>query len=442
MPQERLEPGAYPPKHKVQPVRGDGGVWRIDRVRHRTFGGRYVRTSGSGYTKKECLADWQVNFERNRRKGSIIQPSEDAHPLQLTDSMSDAFRLYEKHLDRRVAAGKITQKTRDTYMQVVWVSHGPHANPDAIKLESEMGYLSIAEAGRPVFLNDYLIQVADFVPGAAGMQHLVLSGVFKMLTLMGLFDVSPMAVVPKPERASGGKQKALAIPDIDKLYKGLTYYPDDSCFRPFMLTLLGTGIRRGEGLALRWCDIDLRGGCAVIHVCGTIVKPNGPGKAFRQDYRKHGRGDERDYYLTLPQWLTFELRRWHTLCGEQTGETLIFLKRNRMVTLGMIDYELGQMRKVIGLSWLCCGHFRDTAATHITGVTGDPSRASAQLGHAEGSSVALKHYVDKSGYAKRAVDNAEAMESLKPSKLEQNWNPGPIRDPETLPTSIFAAEVA
>ncbi|GAB0108489.1 hypothetical protein JMUB6875_75070 [Nocardia sp. JMUB6875] len=40
------------------------------------------------------------------------------------------------------------------------------------------------------------------------------------------------------------------------------------------LLLLGTGLRIGEALALRWMDVDLRAGaeCAVIHVCGSVIK--------------------------------------------------------------------------------------------------------------------------------------------------------------------------
>lgn len=68
------------------------------------------------------------------------------------------------------------------------------------------------------------------------------------------------------------------------------------------------------------------------------------------------------------------------------------------------------------------GNFRDAAATHATGKTADPLRASAHLGHAEAQTIATVHYIDQDGYIRPAVDKAEAMESLKPSKLEQSWN--------------------
>jgi len=62
--------------------------------------------------------------------------------------------------------------------------------------------------------------------------------------------------------------------------------------------LLGTGVRIGEGLALRWRDLDLAGDPPTVHVSGTLLEPR-PGHVealTRQDETKTGR----DRTLVLP----------------------------------------------------------------------------------------------------------------------------------------------
>ncbi|PXX53351.1 hypothetical protein DFR70_12864 [Nocardia tenerifensis] len=61
---------------------------------------------------------------------------------------------------------------------------------------------------------------------------------------------------------------------------------------------------------------------------------------------------------------------------------------------------------------------RDTVTTHITAVTGDPERASAQLGHTDGNiSIAQKYYIGADAKRLVVVDNAEHLELLNPLKM-------------------------
>ncbi|MRH88591.1 hypothetical protein GFY24_14250 [Nocardia sp. SYP-A9097] len=70
------------------------------------------------------------------------------------------------------------------------------------------------------------------------------------------------------------------------------------------------------------------------------------------------------------------------------------------------------------------GNLRDTVATHVAGKTGDKPRASAQLGHADGAGVAVRHYIDQQGYVHVVVDNSEVLEDLKPSKVTPKLHSG------------------
>lgn len=421
MAQERLEPRGRPKKHQLDPVKGSDGIWRLDRVRHRTFGGRYVRTSGSGYTKKECLADWEDAFERNRRKGSVRESSRRRHQFALTDPMSVAFGKFIEDSEKRVAAGRLTQQTRDIYWRSIYKIDSPRANPDSIKLNAEMGDLAIAEAGKPSFLSDYLEDVADVFPGVACRHYVVLSGTFNMLTLAGLFDVSPMAPVPRPDRGSSSP-RALHSQERDQLYAQICERNTGAkYFRMLYLTILGTGIRPGEAFALWWADIpdldDQAVEKAVVRVGATAVKPMSGGPAFRQNRRKKARAGA-CYYIMLPAWLTTELREFKRICAPGSNETPIFLSRlNRMVEPMGADLNLARAKADSAVDWITWGNLRDTVATHVAGRTGDSRRASAQLGHADGASVASTHYIDQAGYVRVVVDNSEVLEELKPTKV-------------------------
>lgn len=424
MPQERLEPGGRPPKHLLEPQKGADGIFRLNRIRHRAFNGEYTRTSGSGRNKKECLADWEQNFEKNRRKGSILADDPVSEFLP-TDPMSKAFERFLEQTQARVDRGKIVQRTCDTYRRAIHKGQGRRAKSNTIRLGSEMGNLTIAEAGKPAFLARYLDKLVAIAPGLAQRHHVVLKGTFAMLTLAGLFDVSPMAPVPKPE-GNAPSQRALTRRERDQLYRQICgRIKRAEYFRILYLTILGTGIRPGEAFALWWEDIlDLEDATmdrAVMRV-GTTMVPGANGRSIRQNKRKHGTEGE-CYYLTLPAWLTTELRAWKKVCKPKSEQTHVFLSgRKTSIEPATAEANLLKSKADSPLTWVTWGNLRDTVATHVTGKTGDTKRASAQLGHSEGASVAVRHYIDRNGYIQSVVDNADVLEDLNPvktgSKLE------------------------
>ncbi|NKY89912.1 site-specific integrase [Nocardia veterana] len=418
MPREALEPGGYPPKDKLQPTKGADGIWRLSEVRHRAINGEYVRSSGSGPTRDLCMAAFWENFEKNRFKGSVRRKrrTEKVVLFKPTDKMSAVFKHHADLLRQRLEKGEIREKTYNTYLGVIYPNEGPRAKSDAIKLDVELGAFSIAEAGRPSELASYIADIAEIAPGVALQHHTILTAVFRMLTLQGLYDDSPMRLVPRPDLNGGGQRALDAVnrAEFVKLLcdKGRTPRGHDYVL-PFGLTVLGTGVRPGEGLAVRWFDIpdldDETVDRAVLHVCGTIVKSPGR-KAHRQDTRKAGDS----YYVTLPRWLTSELRAWKRFCSPVDEMALMFTIDGQPISTDVVGYALECLRAGTDLEWMTWGNLRDTVATEVTGKTGDSKCASAQLGHSEGSSMATRHYIDRQGYKRAAVDYAEALEGLYP----------------------------
>ncbi|MEU7218019.1 site-specific integrase [Nocardia iowensis] len=325
--------------------------------------------------------------------------------------------------EKRVESGEIKEKTLGLYRQAIYQSDTEETwrtKPDAIRLETEMGNLSIAEAGDPGFLTDYLWDVFEDQPGVATLHYTVLSRLFKLLTRQKLFDVSPIKLIERPKKKPG-QQRAVTTDERGCLYRMLVVHRRNPraarWLMPFVLTLLGTGVRTSEGLALRWCDLDLTDECGIAYIGATIVKVAGK-PPYRQPNRKRGKA----YYIVLPNWLTAILREWKAVCQPPSTETLVFRARNGGRNSGIIapttaDAALDRLRAGTALSWLQFGNLRDTVATEVMGRTGDSRRAGAQLGHAEGSSMVTRHYIDPNGYVHEAVDNAEVLEFLAPVEL-------------------------
>ncbi|MCX4098319.1 tyrosine-type recombinase/integrase [Nocardia sp. alder85J] len=414
MSNEKLEPGGRP-RQKPTPVKGSDGLWRIDRIGHRSFNGVYCRTSGVGATSKECLDDFELNFERNRRKGSV-RPRRPQRPVfRSTDPMDVVFRHYLELKRKAWKAGKIREQTYRRYELAVYKPDSPRADPDAIKLGEELGHLAIGEVGRPSYLNDYLEDIADLSVSTANIHYIILGEVFRILTLAGLFDVSPMAPVPKP--MIQGNARALDQGELDGFFDLLMARQNRTRYLlPLCLTLLGTGVRKSEALAIFWSDLpdldDPAVSTAVLHIHATVIA--GRGGAFRQLARKRGPA----YYITLPEWLTTMLRVWKARVRPSDPGTPVFLsQRGRMIAPGTADTALTTAVAETAFEWVCFGNFRDTNATHVAGVTGDSKCASAQLGHSEGSTVATRHYIDSRGYLQRLVDYSGPLNSLKPANI-------------------------
>ncbi|MFE3098782.1 hypothetical protein [Nocardia tengchongensis] len=181
------------------------------------------------------------------------------------------------------------------------------------------------------------------------------------------------------------------------------------------------GPRPGEAFALQRSDVpdlsDQTVEKAVMRVGATAVKPLSGGPVFRQNKRKKCREGE-CYYITLPRWLTNELSEYRRLVAPESEASPMFLSQlKRMVEPMGADQNLAKAKADSPVEWVTWGNLRDTVATHVAGKTGDKRRASAQLGHSDGASVASKHYIDQAGYIHVVVDHADELEDLVPVKV-------------------------
>lgn len=156
--------------------------------------------------------------------------------------------------------------------------------------------------------------------------------------------------------------------------------------------MLGTGIRIGEMLALRWSDLDLKADDPLLTVSGTIVSGS-DGKTVRQDAAKSATS-ERTLYL--PKFTVSSLMDyWHEL--ERTPDTDAIFPTAVGSWLDRSNYgarfrEVRKLSTEVDLSWVTPHSIRKTVATQIY-RSADLRNASQQLGHSE-IGVTSKHYIE------------------------------------------------
>ncbi|MGW0245115.1 hypothetical protein ACWDYH_00595 [Nocardia goodfellowii] len=421
-----LVPGALPPPAKLNPTKGSDGIWRLDRVRHRAFNGEYPRTSAQGATRKECLEEWMRRFDENNRKGSNRQRRSKRRQFQPTDRMSEVFAELDAQYAARRDKGEISPDSynnvhRTIYKPSVLPQRSP--NPNAFKLETEFGHLSIMEAADAADITDYLDEVTETAWSTALFHHLILSQAFRLaVTGRGIeAQANPMPHVPVPTAKRAEPRPLSAAAQIGVLRRIETWLNDErgeSGYLPlYYLTLLGTGARPGEGLAIRWCDLtkeDFDGiAKSVLYIGATVSIKDGV------TYRREGRKAGNSYRVVLPNWLADELWAEKARVRPASEELPIFRgpRTGTWISPHCAGMSVQTLRAGGEFPDFKLSDLRDTVATHVAVVTDDDDRASAQLGHSNGKkSMAQRHYIHQGERRMVAVDNSEVLELLNPFK--------------------------
>lgn len=159
--------------------------------------------------------------------------------------------------------------------------------------------------------------------------------------------------------------------------------------------MLGTGVRIGEALGVRWCDLDLEGvpvvdgdsmrAVPIVAITGNIVRHRGKGLQ-----RHDGKTETSLRIVPLPQFVVAMVRN-----REVDGpEDPLFPAAAVSGGLGWKDPNnmatyIREARKATGMDWPVTSHtFRKTAATiwHDSGILTDRQKADL-TGHAKISTL-------------------------------------------------------
>jgi integrase len=149
---------------------------------------------------------------------------------------------------------------------------------------------------------------------------------------------------------------------------------------PLVEVLLGTGLRIGEALALRWRDIDLQGG--LLRVERSQVERNG-GVSFKEPKSARGRRT-----VELPQGLVAVFRAHQTGIGAVPHPDRLLFTDARGGPLrrsNLLRREWHPLLKRAGFGDEVFGFhaLRHTHGSHLCARGADVAAVSARLGHAD-----------------------------------------------------------
>ncbi|MGG7653557.1 tyrosine-type recombinase/integrase [Kocuria rosea] len=170
--------------------------------------------------------------------------------------------------------------------------------------------------------------------------------------------------------------------------------------------LIGTGLRPGEVLGLRWSDIDLKAG--TLTVSGTVVRTK-DGGLHRQE---HPKSQTSGRTLAMPQFAVDVLRRRRAEAASAgAGGTafggLVFPSRAGGLWEPANASRAWRAARAGGWEQVELRHLRRAVATLVERELGMDS-AAAQLGHSS-PEVTRRHYVERAA----GVDVAHVIEAMR-----------------------------
>lgn len=324
-------------------------------------------------------------------------------PCVPTANSSGAAQLWLAKLDAHVADGTRRATTADTYRQ--------RLNSVVLPV---LGQLRLRECTVPV-LDGFFIRLAANGLSADSRRTVrtVLSYVLGQAVKHEVLAANP---VRELDRIEGKAKAARALTSEER--RRLLSWMDDGCdsdpcicrdgtvckeqraarrrdLPDLIRFMLGTGVRLGECLAVRWCDVDLDGVpvddagelrlVPVVAVTGNIVRVKGEG------LRRHdGKTEKSLRIVPLPQFVAA------MLAGRPRDgdEDPVFPATRRSGGMGWKDPSnttawIRDVRSGAGMTWPVTSHtFRKTAATiwNDAGVLTDRQKADL-TGHAKISTL-------------------------------------------------------
>lgn len=186
----------------------------------------------------------------------------------------------------------------------------------------------------------------------------------------------------------------------------------DGQLGPIIEVMLGTSARIGEVLAIRKCDIDVTCAPPTVHICGTIVSPNGK-PTYRQDHPKTSTSRR---VVSVPSFTAEVLRQRLAVVADEEPEHLLFFSRNHTpLTTNNVRHRLRAIMNDAGIGGVTPHAFRRTVATVLDRAAGT-ELAAEMLGHSS-PDITRIHYIEK--HTTVNPRTAEILEQLSPAPRDR-----------------------
>lgn len=280
-----------------------------------------------------------------------------------------------------------------------------------------LGAVRLREATVPR-LEAYLRGLAAATgPPTARLARTVLSGTFSIATRHGAIRQNPMrdvagVTVTKKDPHALTVDQVRAVRTAIQTWQNPPPAPDGKARRGRPRTaalldlvdfILATGVRISEALAIRWDDIDLEAGTAVI--AGTLSWTDAkPPVLYRQAYRK---GDAARVTHTLPQHAVDMLTRRRINADGNAHDVVFPTSTGTLWDSTNVRKTLRKALEPAHLEWITPHELRRTVATEVDREHG--TRAAADtLGHGD-ESVTRRHYIQRNTLAPDVRKTLEAF---------------------------------
>jgi integrase len=268
-----------------------------------------------------------------------------------------------------------------------------------------LGSLRVRELTPGIVDRHLRLMAARHGPAAAKTCRSIVSGLCGLATRHGALMSNPVrdaARIAQPKR----QPRALTIAEARQLRASLSYDQKavERDIPDLVSMLMATGLRIGEGLALRWADVDLSAGTVIVR--GTVVRVNGRGLMIKETKTAAGTRT-----LVLPAWCVEMLQL------RATGRSTLVTDKSPVFPAplgGLRDpantrADFRDAFPAAGFAWVTAHTFRRSVATWMDegGLT---ARAGAdQLGHVR-PSITMDSYW---GRKTRDTGAAVVLESLR-----------------------------
>jgi len=386
---ERTEPGRW---GRISRTQIELGQWRA-RARYRSVTGVAKLVESSASTAAGAERALVAKLERLRDE-EMLGGSGDITPATL---MTDVF---DQWIEEKRAGGQVVPQSLAKYVETL-----------EFNLRPAYGALRVREM-TPVAVNRVLMALSKAGKFDTARQcRNVMSQVMMMCVRYGAAPFNPVrdaVTVRKPKKHD---IRTIDLESIAILRKAVRTWEERPAVRgvrnvtmlpQIVDTMLGTGLRIGECLALRVSDLDLDAEVPTLTVTGTVVRAEG--RLFRQPNPK---SDTSERTIALPALVVTALREAIALGLDGGPDDLVFpSKVGTPRSPSRVREQLKQAQEGTGLD-VRPHDFRRTVGTQVANNTTLTS-ASMLLGHAD-EATTRAHYVKR---IRIAPDVREVIDQL------------------------------
>lgn len=385
--------------------------------------------SGRGHIRRRGKRSWELKFDldaagkrvtryhsikgtRKEAEAELIRLQNAVNEGKYTDPSKVTFGEFLDKWERDWCPTNVTPRTAERYAELLRC----HVRPDlgSTKLQKlkkahfvEL-YAKLMREGRNPADPEKEVPARGLSARTVGHVHRCVQGALRYaVDDLEILAANPVAGITPPKVAREGEIEILnetQIKDVLAKLRGHDLFP-------LVFLGLSTGMRRGELLALRWCDIDLDGSRLTVE---RSVEQTKSGIRFKSPKTKYGRRT-----IALPASAVAELRahrkdqaeaRLKAGLGRLPDDGLVFGRlTGEAQTPNDVTKQWVRARKDLGLPSVTLHAWRHTHASHLIASGMDIATVSRRLGHGSVSitlSVYTHLFEDKSDARAAAIIDA------------------------------------